>query len=120
MTECPSSLIDFQRRFPDEAACAAWLTELRWPDGFRCPACGHDDAWSLRTKPWTFECRACRRQTSDETSRFEEGSFNVSVAIKMRRRGPNGRPNSFRSSLEMPRRSRTPNFVFNKYVAVFA
>ena len=48
MSDCPSSLIDFQRRFPDDAACAAWLAELRWPDGFLCPVCVHDDAWALQ------------------------------------------------------------------------
>ena len=74
MTEFPSSLIEFQRHFPDEAACAAWLAKLRWPDGFRCPACGYDDAWALRTKPWTFECRGCRRQTSVKAGTILHGS----------------------------------------------
>ena len=33
--ECfPKSLISFQRMFPDEAACAAWLFSMRWPEGF--------------------------------------------------------------------------------------
>ena len=35
MPDCPRSLVEFQRRFPDEAACAAWLAELRWPEGFQ-------------------------------------------------------------------------------------
>ena len=74
MTEFPSPLIEFQRHFPDEAACAAWLAELRWPDGFRCPACGNDDAWALRTKPWTFECRGYRRQTSVKAGTILHGS----------------------------------------------
>lgn len=26
--------------FPDDAACAAYLEQLRWADGFVCPACG--------------------------------------------------------------------------------
>ena len=64
MSDYPRSLIAFQRRFGDEAACADFLCALRWPDGFACPACGHDRAWQLRTKPWTYECRGCRRQTS--------------------------------------------------------
>lgn len=64
MPDFPRSLIAFQRQFPDEAACAAYLVSMRWPDGFRCPACGHGQAWQLRTKAWTFECRRCRRQTS--------------------------------------------------------
>ncbi len=64
MTDYPDSLFDFQRRFPDERACAQYLYELRWPDGFRCPRCSHDHAWSLETKAWTFECASCGRQTS--------------------------------------------------------
>ena len=30
----PRSLPEFQRRFPDEAACAAYLERARWGDGF--------------------------------------------------------------------------------------
>jgi ISXO2-like transposase domain/Transposase zinc-ribbon domain len=58
------SLIAFQRRFPDDAACAAYLFAKRWPDGFVCPSCDRDQAWPLRTKRFTFECRSCHRQTS--------------------------------------------------------
>src|SRR5690242_8096606 len=47
MAELPRSLPEFEARFPDEAACARWLLEKRWPDGFRCPACGHDKGWEL-------------------------------------------------------------------------
>src|SRR4051794_33815485 len=45
MGELPRSLPEFEARFPDDAACARWLMEKRWPDGFRCPACGHDKGW---------------------------------------------------------------------------
>ena len=41
MPDYPRSLIAFQRRFPDAAAGAADLADLRWPDGFGGPACGH-------------------------------------------------------------------------------
>ena len=64
MSDFPRSLIAFQRRFADEAACAAYLVSVRWPEGFRCPGCGHDCAWQLETKAWTLECRRCHRQTS--------------------------------------------------------
>ena len=37
---------------------------MRWPDGFVCPACGHEKGWALRRKAHTFECAGCRRQTS--------------------------------------------------------
>ena len=64
MNQVPDSLLAFQRMFPDDDACAAWLIEMRWPDGFVCPACGHDKGWALRGKVYTFECAGCRRQTS--------------------------------------------------------
>ena len=74
MPDYPRSLVDFQRRFPDDAACAHYLAALRWPDGFSCPSCGHAQAWALRTKPWTYECRGCRRQTSVKTGTILHGS----------------------------------------------
>src|SRR5512144_1116131 len=64
MADFPRSLIEFQRRFPDERACAAYLARVRWPDGFRCPSCGHGKGWELSTKAFTWECASCRRQTS--------------------------------------------------------
>ena len=74
MPDYPCSLLDFQRRFGDDAACADYLAALRWPEGFLCPACGHDQAWALRTKPWTYECRGCRRQTSVKAGTILHGS----------------------------------------------
>ena len=47
MAERPRSLPAFEVQFPDDAACARWLFEKRWPDGFRCPGCGHDKGWEL-------------------------------------------------------------------------
>ena len=64
MADYPRSLIAFQCRFPDDAACAAYLFERRWPAGFRCPVCGHGQFWQHRAKAFTYECRSCHRQTS--------------------------------------------------------
>jgi ISXO2-like transposase domain/Transposase zinc-ribbon domain len=64
VTDFPRSLFEFQQRFPDEAACVAYLARERWPQGFCCPGCGTGKAWQLQSKPWTWECAACRRQTS--------------------------------------------------------
>jgi hypothetical protein len=58
----PRTWREFQRFFDDEEACLRYLERVRWPDGFRCPACGHADAW--RTKRGLWVCRACERQTS--------------------------------------------------------
>ena len=66
MVERPGSLPEFEARFPDEAACARWLFERRWPDGFRCPGpgCGHDKGWELDRGLLLVECARCHRQTS--------------------------------------------------------
>lgn len=74
MPDFPRSILAFQRQFPDEAACAAWLSAARWPEGYRCPACGHGRAWELATKAWTYECAKCRRQTSVTAGTVMHGS----------------------------------------------
>ena len=50
MKQVADSLLAFQHMFPDDDARAAWLIEMRWPDGFVCPACGHEKGWALRVK----------------------------------------------------------------------
>jgi len=35
----PTSLPEFQRLFPDDTACAAYLEKIRWEYGFTCPHC---------------------------------------------------------------------------------
>src|SRR3954467_11478804 len=74
MAELPRSLPEFEARFPDDAACARWLLERRWPDGFRCPACGHDRAWELGRGRLTLQCAACERQVSVTAGTVLHGS----------------------------------------------
>jgi transposase-like protein len=64
MDQRPGSLPEFEARFPDDAACARWLFERRWPDGFRCPGCGHAKGWELGRGTLLVECARCHRQTS--------------------------------------------------------
>jgi predicted RNA-binding Zn-ribbon protein involved in translation (DUF1610 family) len=58
------SLWQFQETFPDEASCAAFLSERRWPEGFVCPGCGEQRAAALKSRAYTYECLDCGRQTS--------------------------------------------------------
>ena len=74
MAEPPRSLPEFETRFPDDAACARWLLEKRWPGGFRCPACGHDRAWELGRERLTLQCAACERQVSVTAGTVLHGS----------------------------------------------
>ena len=59
----PRSIVDFQERFPDDAACLDYLAASRWPEGFRCPACAGQRAWALKRRH-LWECADCHHQTS--------------------------------------------------------
>jgi hypothetical protein len=60
----PQSLPEFQRLFPDDAACAAYLECARWADGFVCPYCGVvAEPFRIATRPGILQCRTCCRQT---------------------------------------------------------
>ena len=55
MPDFPRSLVEFQRRFPDEAACVAYLFTARWPQrGKRAGERGRDaHYWAPpRTTPY--------------------------------------------------------------------
>jgi hypothetical protein len=57
------SLAEYQELFPDEASCAGYLFERRWPDGFVC-RCGSTRYASLKSRAYTCECLCCGHQTS--------------------------------------------------------
>ena len=59
----PGNILEFQRRFADEAVCLEYLAASRWPDGYRCPACGGDRAWVLARRH-LWQCVACGHQAS--------------------------------------------------------
>ena len=59
----PQSLPEFQRLFPDDRTCAAYLERARWSSGFTCPHC-HEagEPFRIATRPGVLACRKCRRQ----------------------------------------------------------
>ena len=59
----PHTLAVFQTRFAREDDCRGYLVECRWPDGYRCPRCGHTEASELTTRG-LLQCSSCRHQAS--------------------------------------------------------
>ena len=57
------SLIEFQQRFSIEEACMEHLFELRWPEGYRCPRCGHSQYCFHSTRK-LYQCSKCKYQVS--------------------------------------------------------
>ena len=41
----------------------AHIAQLRWPQGFQCPHCGHDHGYFITTRT-RYECGQCHKQTS--------------------------------------------------------
>jgi transposase-like protein len=61
--EYPATWSEFQDWFASDEACAAYLEQLRWPNGFVCPVCGVLD-WPGRASRGRLICRSCRHQCS--------------------------------------------------------
>ncbi len=62
MSLYPVDVINFQDMFPTDEACMEYLRLVKWPDGFVCPECNHDEAWKM--KDHIFRCKECRKKTS--------------------------------------------------------
>src|SRR5450756_476921 len=63
MQQTSSSLLQFQRKFGTEKACQKQLFRLRWPEGFKCPRCGHAEAYFHSTRH-LYQCKSCGYQAS--------------------------------------------------------
>jgi len=59
----PLSFFEFKNKFNSEQSCREHLFQLRWPNGFVCPKCGHTECYSLKTRP-VHECKKCHYQAS--------------------------------------------------------
>ena len=53
----------FQQKFRTDDHCRQHLFAIRFPDGLRCQACGHDKYYPIRNR-LLFQFVACRHQTS--------------------------------------------------------
>jgi transposase-like protein len=58
------TVAQFEKAFPDEDACCAYLVGKRWPKGVRCPRCGAENPTELKHNPWHWQCYQCAPQSS--------------------------------------------------------
>lgn len=58
----PITLGEFERRFPDDTACGAYLKTVRWPYGIECPRCNSRKGIEIRRNMW--RCSECKYETS--------------------------------------------------------
>ena len=57
------SLPRFLATYGTEEQCQQVLFKMRWPQGFRCPKCGHEHCYALQSRK-LYQCRRCRFQAS--------------------------------------------------------
>ncbi len=60
------SLLEWQKRYSTEKACAFMLAKYRWPNGFICPKCGHDSSYYIASRK-VYQCCRCRNQVHPTT-----------------------------------------------------
>lgn len=61
------TLGEWEKLFPTDDACKAYLVRRRWPNGVTCPRCNSSERiYELRARPFHWQCRMC----SDQGYRF--------------------------------------------------
>ena len=74
----PGSLPEFQRLFPDDMACAAYLAAIRWREGFVCGWCGEPgEPYRFANRLQVLRCRKCQRDNA-LTAGFSPSAATVS------------------------------------------
>jgi transposase-like protein len=69
------SLESFVAHFNSEAACADYLFQIKWPNGFVCPRCNHPHYYKTTTRRLPlYECARCHHQASLTVGTVMEGS----------------------------------------------
>ena len=58
-SESRYSLMEFERDFPDDAACLEWLLHHRYPDGIYCPICERVTKHHRERKRTSYSCQFC-------------------------------------------------------------
>src|ERR1700691_4937813 len=61
----------FERLFPTDDACKAYLVARRWPQGVHCPRCGNVDVYPVTNRPFHWQCCKCA----------EKGGYRFSVLV---------------------------------------
>ena len=75
----PGSLPEFQRLFPNDAACATYLGAIRWRSGFLCGWCGEQgEPYRFANRPHVLRCRKCQKDNRLTAGAvMHESDFNI-------------------------------------------
>ena len=62
MEDFPTSEIEFDQRFHNEANCYEYLSKMKWPQGFSCVKCSHGAFWI--SEKFIYICTRCEHHHS--------------------------------------------------------
>jgi transposase-like protein len=69
------SMEEFLTYFDTEEACVDYLFHIKWPRGFICPRCEHQECYQINSRRLPlYECQDCHHQTSLTVGTVMEGS----------------------------------------------
>lgn len=49
------TLLAWPQQFNTEEDCLVYLKKMKWPNGFICPCCGHDQSYEISARR-LYEC----------------------------------------------------------------
>ncbi|MEX0991077.1 MAG: IS1595 family transposase [Actinomycetota bacterium] len=73
-SESRYSLMEFEREFPDDAACLEWLLQHRYPDGVYCPTCERVTRHHRERKRASYSCQFCGHRVHPQVGTIFENS----------------------------------------------
>jgi transposase-like protein len=75
------NILDFADSFTDDITCLAYLSELKWANGYRCKKCGHTK-FTVRKKNLARDCNRCHHIESPTAgTMFHRVRFGVRKAF---------------------------------------
>jgi hypothetical protein len=69
------TVAQWERAFPTEDACRAYLVNRRWPAGVACPRCGAVNVKAHGTMPWNWLCNMCSPSKTNYRFSHITGTF---------------------------------------------
>jgi transposase-like protein len=70
--EYPKNQMEFERTFANEDDCVKYLIEVKWPLGYKCSKCSHNEYWALSRK--RLKCKKCLAITTITSNTFFDQS----------------------------------------------
>ncbi len=75
-----TAVLEWQKKFGTEKACANALFHVRWPEGFYCPRCGCKKSSYITTRK-THQCSKCKYHVSLTTDLILDNGQEIAANI---------------------------------------